>query len=161
MGGHGDDPGQQERDTDNESCDGPQQPGALETVEVLAPDRARELRILGVQRLLDLLEQSLFVLGERHDSSYRRRARTRTPKEYDRNGVFGNQIANPYWRSGSSRLTKVAGRTAPGPNRAAARSAARSAARPSSPAPPRASWRGVVSAAASPSTRTPTSLMRA
>src|SRR5690348_6785028 len=95
---HGDDAREQERDADDQADDRPQQARALETVEVLAADRARELRILGIQRLLDLLEQALLVLGERHDSSYRRRTRRarRTPKEYERNGVFGKPIANPY-----------------------------------------------------------------
>ena len=49
--------------------DGTDDPPPVVTADVVALIDAGELRVLGIQRLLDLLEQALLVLRERHDAS--------------------------------------------------------------------------------------------
>ena len=55
--------------TDDQADDRPDHPAPVVAADVVALVDARELRVLGIQRLLDLIEQALLVLRERHDAS--------------------------------------------------------------------------------------------
>ena len=58
---------QRQSDDDADSTD--ERTPTVAAAQVVAAERGSELGVLGVQRPLHLLEQSLLVLGERHGSS--------------------------------------------------------------------------------------------
>src|ERR1022692_3259758 len=93
-----DNPGQEQSDADDEPEGSLDDPALVVHSRVAGAHGVREPRVIGVKRLLDLLELALLVLRERHSASHQKLARgsaqrpsphgTALPQEYEREWVL-------------------------------------------------------------------------
>src|SRR5262249_39872918 len=140
---------------------------------VFRAHRLRKLRVVGIERLLDLLELTLLVLRKRHSASHEPHAgigcvtvtltafvslhNTRVAAWWERVEVRQRMRAHHEAGHSSAGRTSAAGRTLSGPNRPAILSTACSASRQAAGRSPSASWVAARVTGTRPLARTPTS----